>query len=89
MLANDVGRPVEHYAVPYRDQSVETLFLDGPHEALRVDHHIGRAFWNEREADPRLAEFTLHGAAPFPIPIADQTASPCVAPSSAMAEASA
>ena len=58
--------------LPQRNHSIETLFLDRTHESFGVRIRVRGARWCQDHADPGVAKPLSHGAAPFPVPIADQ-----------------
>ena len=70
----------------YRNDAVETFFLDRRHEAFRVGIRIRRAYRNQHDPDAGLTKLTAHVATPFPIAIADQHSQPVVRQNVVIAE---
>ena len=58
--------------LPQRNYSTETFFLDRPNESLGVSIAFGARTGVRTTRMPNVAKPLSHGAAPFPIPIADE-----------------
>jgi hypothetical protein len=61
-------------ALAERNHPIETFFLDGSHEALRVRIRVRRPHGRQHDANPRSADDSPHVLAPFPIAVAEQDA---------------
>jgi len=58
----------------HRNDPIEALLFDRPHEPLRIGIRIGRLQWCLHHAKPRALEELAHRCGPFPIAVAEQHA---------------
>jgi hypothetical protein len=56
-----------------RNHSVETFFLDGPEESLRIGIRVGGAKRRIHDVDPGVPEETTDVRTPFPVTVAIRT----------------
>src|SRR4030095_7828372 len=72
IMGHELGQGAAEVTLPDRDDSIQALFFDRSHKALRMRVRVRRAHRRAHRADSGVGQQLANAPAPFPIPVADQ-----------------